>query len=122
MAKAYREMDVSDMTESSSAVVHCAVVGAVSPVKTSHSSNVKFFEAKASDGKKSARLISFDLKLREKLEKAQENKQEVAITNCSVKRNKRSGSEELEIVLGSRTSVMPSPKKFQVQLMVYTID
>lgn len=113
-SKTFHEMDVSEMTESTSAVVHCALVGPVSPVKCSHSSNVEFFEARASDGKKTARLISFEPKLRDKLEKAQESKQEVAITNCSVQRNKRSGSKELEIVLGSRTSVIPSPKKFEV--------
>ena len=38
----------------------------------------------------------------------------VAVVNCCMQKSKRPGSEKLEIVAGSRTSCVPSPKKFRV--------
>ena len=37
------------------------------------------------------------------------------MVNCSVQKSKRPGSEELEIVTSSRSSCMPSPKRFRVE-------
>ena len=38
----------------------------------------------------------------------------VALVNCTVKRSRMSGGEELEVIFGSRSSVKPSAKKFRV--------
>ena len=38
----------------------------------------------------------------------------VVLMNCSMQKSKRHDSDELEMVAGSRSSCMPSPKKFKV--------
>ena len=54
---ATKEVDVSDITESNKAVVHGAFVGPLSPLRSSQSSAVQFFEGNFSDGKKTVRLV-----------------------------------------------------------------
>ena len=49
--------------------------------------------------------------MRPKVQSAKENMERVAITNCSIQ--KRKGYDaELEIVAGSRSGIIQSPKKF----------
>ncbi len=38
----------------------------------------------------------------------------IALTNCTVQQNKYSGSHKLEIVAGTRTTLLQSPKKFRI--------
>ena len=69
-------MDVSNLVvsigASSSGTVHGALVGEVSPIKTSRKrNNVKYFEGQCSDGKKTVRLVTFEPKLRDQLDEAQ---------------------------------------------------
>ena len=71
-----RAYDVSNIEEEENATVH-GVVLELSPMKTSHKNqDIKYFNGKLSDGKKMARLISFEpnCKLRPSLEKNQKKK------------------------------------------------
>ena len=69
-------------------------------------------------GKKAMRVISFDAKLRAKLEDLREEKKGVALVNCSIKETRESkgagGGGELEIVASSRTTVEESAKVFSI--------
>ena len=106
------QMQVSTMEEQSSATVHGVFVGGVSPVKTSRSTK-SYFEANLSDGKKSARVVSFEPRLRSEIEEAEKAQRDVAITRCSVKRAKF-GNEELKIVSGEKSAIISSAKKFKI--------
>lgn len=108
------DFDVSDLTPTKIAKVHGVVVGEVSPVKESKkNSTCKYFQGQLSDGKKTVRMISFEPKLRQDLQKAKETQQEIALDNVCVQQNKLH-QDTLEIVIGSRSSVTKSPKKFQI--------
>ena len=104
---------VSDTVTSSSPVtVHGLVVGQVSPLKTSKSnSGVKYFNGSFTDGKKTLRMVSFDPKLRDQFEEAQKSCSPVALRNCVVKRSR---TDELEILVNTKSSLIRSPKKFKV--------
>ena len=58
------------------------------------------------------RVVSFMPKLREDVERARNAKEAVAITNCIMQSSKMEGCKNLEIVVGSHSSVQKSPKKF----------
>ena len=111
----YIVMDVSELKENSSAVtVHGVLVGEVSPVKTSKKgTDVKYFEGALSDGKKSVRVVSFDPKLRNQFEEAKKQHCGVALKNCVVKRKLQ--TDNFEILMNSKSSVVKSPKKFKVE-------
>lgn len=112
------EFDVSEIAPTKSATVHGIFVGETSPVKCSKSnSSVKYFHTRLTDGKKTVRVVSFEPKLRSDIEKAREDGVEVAVSKCSVQKGKRPGGTEcddLEIIVGSRTNLSKSPKKFKV--------
>lgn len=109
------DMELSDLTPSTSATVHGVVVGQLSPVKTSRSNPaVKFFEGQMADGKKSVHMVCFEPKLRNDITKAHENGEGIAISRCAVQRSKRTGKDDLEIVLGSHTTISKSPKKIRL--------
>ena len=115
MAGKSSEMDVSEVCEMKGATVHGMPVGELSPVKDSRSKvGVRYFEGQLSDGKKTVRIVSFEPKLRSDLERMKNSSESLALMNCSVQKCKWPGSEDLEIVAGSRSSCMPSPKKFRV--------
>jgi len=107
-------MDVSDVvtsSPSSKSTVHGVLVGEVSPVKTSRKrSDVKYFDGKFSDGKKTVRVVSFEPRLHKEFQDAQREKRPVSIQNCLLKRNR----DEIEILVDSKTSITSSPKKFRV--------
>ncbi len=88
----------------------------MSPVKCSRTAKaeVKYFEGQLSDGKKTVRMVSFEPKLRAEVEQAQVSGEGVALTNCCVKESKKQGCDALEIVAGSRTTVVKSPKKYRI--------
>ncbi len=92
--RSYDEMEVSGMEESRAATVHGVFVGPVSPVKSSRTkSEVKFFKGQLSDGKTTVRLVSFEPKLRAEVDKARASGEEVAVTNCSVQKSRKGGSD-----------------------------
>ena len=65
MAMNLKEFDVSELEDDGNATVH-EVVLEVSPVKVSRNNpEVKYFSGKISDGKKVARMISFEISVRE---------------------------------------------------------
>lgn len=106
------DMNVSDMKESKSATVHGMFVGGVSPVKKSRNkADVQYFETSLSDGDKTVRLVSFEPRLRKEVEDAYKTKREVAVKNCSVKRNR---TDEFEILVNNKSAITSSPKKFKI--------
>ena len=109
-------MNVSDITScisSKSATVHGVVVGELSPVKTSSkNSAMKYFDGRFGDGTKTVRLVSFDPTLRTKFEDIRKSGGGVALENCMIKR--KAASEEFELHVNSKSSVVNSPKKFKL--------
>jgi len=109
------DVDMSEIASSSCVNVHGTFVGALLPIKTSQkSSKVEYFEGQLSDGHKTIQVVSFEPKLCGQIEEAQEQKLGVALTNCSIKRSKVSGSNEFKVLLGNKTSILKSPKKFKI--------
>jgi len=108
------DMDVSDVVTSSPSAkssVHGVLVGEVSPLKTSRKrSDVKYFDGKFSDGKKTVRLVSFEPKLHKEFQDAQREQRPVVIEDCILKRNR----DQMEIVVDNKTTITNSPKKFRV--------
>ena len=111
-SKESNNVDVSDIHVCNGMTVHGAFIGQLSPIKISRTNaDVKYFDGFFSDGKKTVRMVSFEPKLKAKIEEKASNK-ELAITNCSVQ--KRKASDELEIVAGSKSDIICSPKKFRI--------
>jgi len=107
------DMTVSQLQECSYGTTHGTFVGDVSPIKSSQKrADVKYFDGWISDGEATARVVSFMPKLREDVERARNTKKAIAITNCIVQRSKMEGCKNLEIVVGSHSSVQKSSKKF----------
>ena len=106
------EWDVSKMEEGKGVCVHGVPVN-VSPARESRNTKgVFYFEANLSDGKKCARVVSFDTTHRVILKKAEEEGSVVALSNSIVKR--RSLSSELEVHMNKRSKVMSSPRKLSL--------
>ena len=106
------EWDVSKMEEGKGVCVHGIPVN-VSPARESRNTKgVFYFEANLSDGKKCARVVSFDTTHRVILKKAEEEGSVVALSNSIVKR--RSLSSELEVHMNKRSKVMSSPRKLSL--------
>ena len=107
-----REFVVSEMEAQSSATVHGMKVE-LSPMKTSSNNpDLKYFSGKITDGKKTARVVSFESKLRSVLEKSKEEKEPVAFIDCNIKEGKY--YSDLEIMVNHRTKVEISPKRFKI--------
>ena len=99
---------------SSSAIVHGVIVGELSPIKASRKSNeIKYFEGKLSDGIKTVRVVSFDPKLHTQFEEVKKSGRSVALQNCFVKRS-RFETDNFEIHVNNKSSIVSSPKKFKV--------
>ena len=89
---------------------HSGMVVEVSPIKASRKNpDVKYFSGKITDGKKVARVISFDPKLRSILEKSREEKTSLALVNCNVRKGKFDSG-----MANNYTKVQNSPKRFKV--------
>lgn len=69
-----------------------------------------------SDGDKTVRVVSFQPRLRKDVEEAYKTKREVAIKNCSVKRNR---SDTFEILANSNSSITNSPKSLESMMRWY---
>lgn len=114
VSKQHNEMEISEMIPSKAATIHGVVVGNLSPVKTSRKrADVQFFEGNLTDGKKVARLISFEPNLRGEIDQMRQSGQSVKLSNCSVQQSKLSGSD-LEVVLNKRTNLCKSPNKYTI--------
>ena len=108
------EFDVSEIGEEihSGALVHGRVIE-MSPIKNSRKNkDIKYVEGQLTDGKEVCRFISFDVKIRDDIEKLMDREESVSLNNCGVKKN-RTG-DGYEVVLTKRSSVFSSPKKFKI--------
>ena len=75
------DMNVSEMSACSCATVHGVFINDVSPVKCSRTNpDVKYFLGQFTDSKKAVRMVSFEPKLRNEVQKAQESGEVVAST------------------------------------------
>ena len=109
-----RDWEISEIEEGKGVCIHGIPVN-VSPVKESRSSKeVFYFEAKLSDGKRSARVVSFDTSHLDNMKKAEVEQSMVALNNSTVK--KSSFSSELEVHLNKRSKVAASPRKLSLDL------
>lgn len=92
-------------------LVHSRVIE-MSPIKNSWKNKyIKYDEGQLSDGKEVCRLISFDVKIWDDIEKLMNREESVSLNNCGVKN--RTG-EGYEVVLTKMSSVFSSPKKFKI--------
>lgn len=83
------------------------------PVKESRTSKVVcYFEAMLTDGKKSARVLSFDVAHFEAMKKAEAEQAVVVLNNSTVK--KSSFSSQPEFHLNKTSKVDVSPRKFSL--------
>ena len=57
-------------------------------------------------------MVSFEPKLHNEFQKMRESGESVKVSNCCVQHSKQ--SDELEVVVGSRTSITKSSKKFVI--------
>ena len=91
------KMDVSEVEPSTSnGTFHGAVIGKLSPIKTSSKNSVvKYFDVRCGNGKKTVRPVSFDLKLCTQFEEVNKSRCRVALQNCKVKR--KAGDFELHM-------------------------
>lgn len=105
--------DVSDIKESPNATVD-GVLTEVSPVKSSKKNpHVLYFNGVISDGKKTARIVSFDPAMHNTFEQALKNNSSVSLVNCQVRPNMI--DKHLEIVATTRSKIETSPRKFTLQ-------
>jgi hypothetical protein len=83
-------MDISELCESKGTNVHGIVVGELSPVKESHNkAGVHYFDGQLSNGKKTARIVSFAPTVRGKLERLKQSSEVAVVSNCIVQRIKQ---------------------------------
>ncbi len=107
-----RDWEVSEMDEAKGVCVHGIPVN-VSPAKESRSTKGLFyFDAQLCDGKKSARLVSFDVNHMSSVKKAADEQSAIAVSNANVKRS--SLSSELEVHMHKRSKVAVSPLKMSL--------
>ena len=100
------EIEVSEAIEEDSVTIH-GIVPELSPIKTGkRNAHVKYFTGQLSDGKKCMRLVSFNPKLRSRLNESFGDSSAVAIKECRVKR--ASVGDDLEIVASARRSTVES--------------
>ena len=101
--KREREWEVSEMEEGKGVSVHGIPIY-VSPIKEStKTKGLHYFEARVSDGKKCARVVSFETSLLAAMKKAEENKEVVVLANSTAK--KSSFSSETEVHLDKRSQL-----------------
>jgi hypothetical protein len=114
VAKHTREYDVAEIVEEDKATVHGVIIDLL-PIKSSKNNpTLKYFNAKISDGRKCARMISFEPKLRPDLESSKVEGKTIALVNCKVKPGKFDST--LEVLATNHTEVASSPKKFKLDL------
>lgn len=107
-----RDWEVSEIDEAKGVCVHGIPVN-VSPAQESRrTKGVYFFEARLSDGRKCARVVSFDVAHRAAMKKAEEEQTVIALSNSNVK--KSTYSSELEVHLHKRSKVTSSPLKMSL--------
>ena len=109
-----REFDVSNMEEHSKFKCHNSwnAGGGFTNKDKQKNPDVKYFSGKITDGKKVARIISFDPKVRSILEKSREEKTSLALTNCNVRKGKFDSG--IEVMANNYTKVPNSLKRFKV--------
>lgn len=73
---------------------------------------VRYFEARLSDGKKCAKVISFDPSHRDAIKKAEKNQQVVLLANSIAK--KSSFSSETEVHMDKHSKALASPQKMSL--------
>lgn len=116
--KRSRDYDVSELEEGKCVSVH-GIPFEVSPAKESRKTKgVHYFEGKLTDGKRCARVVSFDISQLDALKKAEAEQSVVALENATVQRS--SFSSDLEVLLNKRTKVTSSPRKLSLGDVVAT--
>lgn len=109
---AVKVFEVSEMVQGTNATVH-GVVTELSPIKVSRNNpNTKYFSGKLSDGKKLARVISFQPQLRPTMEESRKEQSAIAMVNCTIQENKY--DSDLEVMASSHTTIQVSPKKIKL--------
>ena len=85
------------------------IVTQLSPIKESRKNKrIKYFNSQVTDGKKTARAISFDPTLWSAFKESLDGKKPLQLTNCSIKKTR----DTFEIFANAQSRVTQSPKKF----------
>jgi len=110
--KRAHDWEVSEMEEGREVCVH-GIPSKVSPRKESRKTKGCFyFDARLTDGKKTARIFSFNTTHMAAVKKAAEEQTAIALENCDVKSSKINGS--LEVQLRRHTKVVASQRKISL--------
>ena len=72
---------------------------------------IKYFDSKVTDGKTSARLVSFDHHMRDAFVESKEKGMSLRLASCGVKLG---NNQEMEILPGNHSKLSHSPRKFDV--------
>ena len=114
-------MEVAEVFTAQECVTIHSVVTKLSPVKCGKkNAKIKYFDGKLTDGKKTMRMVSFQLQLRSQLQTSLDAATSVALSDCQVKEG--GFQEELDIVAASRSKFLSSPKKFKLPCDLSRID
>ena len=122
------KLDTWAVSEIQSESGHAAIRGVVtslSPVKASRkNADVRYFEGKLCDGKKSIRLVSFNSRLRADMARAKDAHDTISLTNCQVKPASRysDGDEAFELVATTHTKVLNSEVKYELGEIETSVD
>ena len=121
--KAYEdeELEPSEIYCAKERVTIRGVVTEVSPVKESRKNpNTKYFTGKISDGKKTMRAISFDPKLRNKLDDYCKTGTSLALTECEIKEDSAKAGFEIKLTRGTAASKLE--KVYELPADLSSID
>ena len=120
-----QEIDVSEVKEASSCTTVCGVITTLSPIKVStKNSQLKYFDGEICDGKKSIRIVSFNSRLRDEMEKAHQEKAPLAVVDCQVKSASRfsKDSSGFEVVVSNHTKIKNAQKEYDLPDELFVHD
>lgn len=112
------DWNISDIEAASTAANVHGIVTELSPIKVSRrDDNIKYFDARITNGRKTLRMVAFDPTLRSQMETAQTNSTPIAIINCQIKEKTEynfGNNPAFEIHTSKRSKVEASPRKLQL--------
>ena len=116
-----QEIDVSEVKEASSCTTVCGVITTLSPIKVStKNSQLKYYDGEICDGKKSIRIVSFNSRLRDEMEKAHQEKAPLAVVDCASCFSKDSSG--FEVVVSNHTKIKNAQKEYDLPDELFVHD
>ena len=80
--------------------------------KSRNNDEVKYFDGKLTDGKVVRRLVSFDPSMLNEMKGLKSRGESISLVNCVIQKSRY--GEEFEVVASKRSSLVASPKRFNI--------